>query len=600
MTQTPSPDLREFLEARSASPVGFSGDGTRLYVSSNLTGTSQLFQMPVAGGELTQLTNFAEPVGAVAVPDSDLVLLQVDTGGNERHRLFLLDSSGGEPQALTDEPEFIHWIGSVSRDGKTFSYQSNRRNGTDFDVFVRDLDTGEDRCVLQMGGWCSPRSFSPDGRWLSVLRNTERNMDSDLYLVDLSEGEVVHVNPHEGDASTGAPSWLADGSGFLFTTDEGREFGAVARYSLADRSWSFVAEADGDLHATVDRTGTRALLTSSVDGFSRAWLADPADLGSRRQIELPGAGVLTGAVFAPDGSKLAIGFSSASVPGDVWMVDVADGTSNRLTNSPNPVADRRMVEADLIRFESFDGLPVPAFVYRPAASGSGPSPVIVQIHGGPEGQSVPAWDPLKQYLVARGYAVVSPNVRGSTGYGRTYHHLDDVRLRLDSVRDLAALHEWLSAQPDMDAQRAALYGGSYGGYMVLAGLTFQPDLWAAAVDIVGISSLVTFLENTSPWRRKFREREYGSLETDREFLHEVSPMTHIENLRAPLFIIHGANDPRVPLSEAEQIAKVLEAKEVRHELVVYPDEGHGLAKLANRLDAYPRAIDFLDEVLHQP
>jgi dipeptidyl aminopeptidase/acylaminoacyl peptidase len=223
--------------------------------------------------------------------------------------------------------------------------------------------------------------------------------------------------------------------------------------------------------------------------------------------------------------------------------------------------------------------------------------VVVVIHGGPESQYRPSFAPVTQYLVAHGFAVVAPNVRGSTGYGRRYQHLDDVEKRLDSVADLAALHDWLATQPDLDESRAALYGGSYGGYMTLAGLAMQPERWAAGVDIVGMSNLVTFLENTADWRRAFREREYGSLEHDRELLLEASPITHVEDLRAPLFIVHGANDPRVPLSEAEQIHEVLTGQGVRCELLVYDDEGHGLSKLPNRLDAYPRIAAFLHDVL---
>jgi len=254
------------------------------------------------------------------------------------------------------------------------------------------------------------------------------------------------------------------------------------------------------------------------------------------------------------------------------------------------------VEPEVHRFTSFDGESIPLFVYRPRGT-RGAAPVVVVIHGGPESQFVPSFNPVVQYLVHRGYAVVAPNVRGSTGYGKRFHRLDDKRKRLDSVRDLEALHAWLRSQPDLDASRAALWGGSYGGYMVLAGLAFQPQLWAAGVDIVGISSLATFLENTSKWRRAFREREYGSLEHDYDFLVEASPLTHVDDIRAPLFIIHGTNDPRVPLGEAHQLHDALQAKGIATELAVYEDEGHGLAKLKNRLDAYPRAVDFLDRVL---
>jgi dipeptidyl aminopeptidase/acylaminoacyl peptidase len=241
-----------------------------------------------------------------------------------------------------------------------------------------------------------------------------------------------------------------------------------------------------------------------------------------------------------------------------------------------------------------DGEFVPCFVFEnpdadvPELAGS----VVLFVHGGPESQAVLAFYPLIQALASAGHTVLVPNVRGSTGYGKRWYSADDVRLRLDSVADLAALHAWLPSQ-GLDQSRAALWGGSYGGYMVLAGLAFQPQLWGAGVDIVGISSLVTFLENTSAYRRTLREREYGSLEHDREFLESASPLSRIDDIRAPLFVIHGANDPRVPLSEAEQLKAALDANDVECELRVYADEGHGLAKRANRLDAFPRAAEFL-------
>jgi dipeptidyl aminopeptidase/acylaminoacyl peptidase len=285
-------------------------------------------------------------------------------------------------------------------------------------------------------------------------------------------------------------------------------------------------------------------------------------------------------------------------PGDAWRFDVQTGETVRLTKSPADLPLEDLVEPELHRFASFDGEQVPVFLWLPQR-GDRPAPVLVVVHGGPEAQFRPTWrdSALIQYFVARGFAVAAPNVRGSTGYGKRYEHLDDVRLRLDSVRDLAALHDWLAAKPEIDGKRAALYGGSYGGYMVLAALAFQPERWAAGVDVVGISSFVTFLENTAPWRRYFREREYGSLERDREFLEQASPLTHVDQIRAPLFIIHGANDPRVPVAEAQQIHRVLTENGIPCELLVYPDEGHGLLKLANRLDAVPRAAAFLEQVL---
>ena len=280
----------------------------------------------------------------------------------------------------------------------------------------------------------------------------------------------------------------------------------------------------------------------------------------------------------------------------MWAYHRGSGETRRLTESPALIEADRMVTAETTQIESFDGEQIPLFVYRPSAGHSRP-PVVVMVHGGPEAQATLAFNPMVQSLVGVGYAVVVPNVRGSTGYGKRYAALDDTTRRLDSVRDLAAVHDWL-ATAGLDADRAALWGGSYGGYMVLAGLSFQPELWAAGVDIVGVSDLVTFLENTSDYRREHREREYGSLTRDREFLAAASPLRHADSIRAPVFVVHGRNDPRVPVSEAEQLATNLRQRGVRCDLLIYDDEGHGLARLANRLDAYPRAVAFLNEVLH--
>jgi dipeptidyl aminopeptidase/acylaminoacyl peptidase len=304
-------------------------------------------------------------------------------------------------------------------------------------------------------------------------------------------------------------------------------------------------------------------------------------------------------MFSSDGSLLAFAFSSPTQPFDVYVYDLDAHRLERVTTSPSGIETAALVEPELHRFASFDGESIPVFLFRP--EGDGPFPVVVMVHGGPEAQWRPwfhtSFAPLTQHLLARGYAVAAPNVRGSTGYGKRFEHLDDVRLRLDSVRDLASLHEWLAAQPGIDGSRAVLYGRSYGGYMVLAGLAFQPDLWAAGIEMVGISSLVTFLENTSDYRRAVREREYGSLTDDRDFLVEASPMTRIDSIRAPLFIEHGENDPRVPVGESRHIAGVLDEKGIRCELVVYEDEGHTIEKLANRIDCFTRAAAFLDEVL---
>jgi dipeptidyl aminopeptidase/acylaminoacyl peptidase len=572
------PSLRELLELRVAVPAD--AGPTDALVQANLTGTMQLYRVPLTGGELEQLTDEAEPVGGRFLPDGRIVAT-MDAGGNERTQLYLLEP-GAPLEPLVVEPEFIHWGAQVSPDGRLLAYSCNRRNGVDFDVFVRDLESGEERTIFAPGGLCESLAFSPDGRSVAVEQLTEKPGDNELWLAPL-DGEPELLSPHDDEAFFGTPAWA--GGHLYYATNSGRDTQAIGRHGEG-----VVLESHWDLTCSADPAGRWLLVAENADGYSRLELRDGATLELHAELPLPGRGVvedvaLPRPVFTPDGGTLVYGFTSPVEPGDVWAHEIASGETRRLTRTHEDLDD--LVEPELHRFDSFDGESVPLYLYENEGR-----PVVIDIHGGPESQERPVWNPLIQWFVANGYAVAAPNVRGSTGYGRRYEHLDDVRLRLDSVLDVVALHDWLGPE-----RPAVLWGGSYGGYMVLAGLAFHPDRWAAGVDIVGISSLVTFLENTSAYRRAFREREYGSLEHDREFLESVSPLSRVEQIRAPLFVIHGANDPRVPLSEAQQLHATLTERGVPCELLVYEDEGHGLKKLRNRLDAYPRAVEFLGRVL---
>ena len=591
-------NLRALLEMRQASPLSFSEDGSLLLVSSDLPGTRQLFTVPTRGGEFLPLTQFDEPVGGQFLPDGR-VLLEIDSGGNERTQLYLLaPQAGAAPEPLVVDERYIHGSPHVGGDGTLLAYATNRRNGTDFDVVARDLVTGDEQ-TFEIGGWCDVAAVSPDGRWIAAERLGERTGDSDLFLLDVHTGEVAHATPHEGDAEYGTPTWLPGGATLLAPTNAGRDTFAVGRYDLRARSWAIALESDWDLDCIVDQAGRSVLVGVNEDGYSRLELRDPQTLELREVVPLPRRGVVEHPIFSKDGSLLAFAFSSPTEPFDVYVYDLDGGVLDRVTTSPREVDVASLVEPELHRYESFDGESVPVFLFRPA--GEGPFPVVVMVHGGPEAQWRPwfhtSFAPLTQHLVARGYAVAAPNVRGSTGYGKRYEHLDDIGLRLDAVRDLGSLHAWLASEPAVDGSRAVLYGRSYGGYMVLAGLAFQPELWAAGIEMVGISNLVSFLENTSDYRRAAREREYGSLAHDRDFLLEASPMSRIDAIRAPLFIQHGENDPRVPVSESRHIHSVLTEKEIRCDLVVYPDEGHTIEKLANRIDCFTRVRAFLDEVV---
>ena len=607
-------DLRQLLESRAARALDEAAD--RLLVASDLTGTFQLYELD--DDALAPLTDFSEPVTGRYVPGSRQVVVQMDAGGDERYQLYLLDldrcpvADPGAMVPLTSERGYVHHLLGVHPDGHQIAFCSNRRNGVDFDVYLLSLQDGETTLVYDGGGWPQEATgYSPSGRYLSFLLPGARPLDADLCLLDLPGGELLRPLSHPEEAArVGGPAFVGEHR-FVASSDVGRDLAALVACDLETGEQRTLLEGDYELDCIGSRDGSTLLVVANEEGACRAELYSVVVDGSEvalahpEEVPLPGRGVISfslvtpAPLVAPDGSHVTWTFSSPLVPGDVWRYDRSSGAARRLTTSPGPDAESDgLVEPSTESVTSFDGEAVPLFCYRPAGH-DGPPPVVLVIHGGPESQSVLSFNPLVQGFLAAGLAVVVPNVRGSTGYGKRYAGLDDTRRRLDSVGDLAAIHGWLEGA-GLDPGRAALYGGSYGGYMVLAGVAFQPGLWAAGVDVVGISNLVTFLENTSDYRRAHREREYGSLSEDRDSLEQASPLRRVEDIVAPLFVIHGENDPRVPVSEARQLVASLERRGVDCELLVYPDEGHGLAKLKNRLEAYPRALRFLEGHLTGP
>jgi dipeptidyl aminopeptidase/acylaminoacyl peptidase len=342
----------------------------------------------------------------------------------------------------------------------------------------------------------------------------------------------------------------------------------------------------------------------NVNGVDEIHLRDLSTSEERVVSDITGApGIVADdrLVFSPDGQRLAFSYSSATRTADVYVWDLERDEVRAVTRSSHGgLPPDAFIAPTLIHYPTFDkgedgeARRIPAWFYRPQDLET-PAPAVVMVHGGPESQFRPSFHFLIQYLLHHGYAVLAPNVRGSTGYGKSYSHLDDVGKRMDSVADLAHATTWLQVHPDIDEDRLVVYGGSYGGFMVLAALTTYPDLWAAGVDSVGISNFATFLENTSDYRRGHREAEYGSLEHDREFLERIAPINHIDEVSAPVMVIHGANDPRVPLSEAEQLVEALRERDVPVEFLAFEDEGHGIVKLKNKLIVYPAIVGFLDD-----
>ena len=588
------------------------GSPEGLLVRSDASGTVQLYELDSGG--LVELTSLPEPVASAAyVPGARRAVLAIDEGGNERHQLYLIDLDDAaemsitgcdQLHALTSERRVGHQLAGVSRDGRMLAYVSDRSNGVDFDPWLCDLARGEHRLLHAGGAWYQPASgFSPDGRFVSVLRPGRRALDCELVLIDVTSGEARTPLSHPDEAAlVGLPAWVS-ASLFYASSSVGRDFAAIVGHDLDTGETTTVPGTGERCDAAVVAAGAAAIVViENRDGASTMWRYDTRTGERGEDIPLPDRGVshawfLQPPIASADGSRLYYTLSTPRMAGDVYCHDLHGGHTRRLTHSPAELAPGALATPELAHTTSFDGERIPLLVFRPRSAQARP-PVVIDVHGGPEAQAVQMFVAEIQALVAAGYAVVVPNVRGSTGYGKRYASLDDTTKRLDAVRDLRSVHEALEAL-GFDGTRAVLWGGSYGGYMTLAGLALQPELWAAGVDIVGISNLVTFLENTSEYRRAHRELEYGSLADDRTFLTHASPLTHVDAIRAPLLVIHGRNDPRVPVSEAEQLVSSLRQRGVRCELLIYEDEGHGLARLANRLDAYPRAIEFLHEALRR-
>ena len=578
-------------------------DAGRILAGHDASGSIQLVELGT-DGSATPLTALPGACRGRYLPGERAVVVVHDDRGNERAQLSLLrlDPRPAAPagldglEPLVCDPRFIHNLFAVLP-GKIV-YATNRRNGVDFDVVVRTLADGAETVVFDQGGALSEVEVAPNGRDCVFTRDGTAAVSDQLFVSD-AEGVRAITGAAEPARHT-TVFWDADGRSFVVSSDREREYIAVLRHDVAAGTWTeVVAEPERNVAGFLSPDGTTLLAVVNDGGFARLSLRDARTGALRHRLELPEEGCaglypLPDPKWSADSRCAVISFTGPVTPGDILRVDAVEGTVKQVTDSAAALAGARLARPEPHAVPTLDGELVPCFVYRhpePADPELAASAVLM-IHGGPEAQAIPAFNPLLQALAGQGHTILVPNVRGSDGYGRRWVSLDDVRLRLDSVADMAALHAYLP-KLGVDQERAALYGGSYGGYMVLAGVAFQPELWAAAVDVVGISSLVTFLRNTSAYRRASREREYGSLEHDLEFLEQASPLRCIDAVRAPLFVIHGANDPRVPLSEAEQLVAAVRANDVPCELLVYPDEGHGLAKRANRLDAYPRALEFL-------
>lgn len=600
--------FERYLNVRNSYGSTFSPDGQSLSFLTDVTGVAEVWRVPVdLNAALStwpeQLTFRGERVSSISYsPVESVMLVAADSGGSELDQFYLLSQDGSEFHALTHRQEVMYRSGIWSPDGQRIVYASNERDSRYFDIYERTMTSGEVRLVWQQDSTNFPVTFSPDGTQVIVSR-LYSNTFTQLFLLDLASGGARALTPDttDGPSDFNHPSWAADGSGLYVVSNRGRNFLNLAWLDLATGELTYLRDDQWDLELLkLSHDGRHLALVINENGYSRLELFDVSqNWQARRELPLPDLNqksVIIEASWSPDGQRLALTQLSAGTPMDIWVWDIEQQALWQATHSSlGGIPRTSFVEPSLVHYPTFDRREIPAFLFLPRDKPAQGLPVVINVHGGPEGQARPIFNPINQYLIAQGYAVLTPNVRGSSGYGYAYMSLDDVRKRMDSVADLQHAVLWLCESGIADPRKVVVMGGSYGGFMVLSAITTYPDLWAAAIDIVGIANFVTFLENTHPWRRKLRESEYGSLENDREFLAEISPIRRVDEIVAPLFVIHGANDPRVPVGEAEQIVAALRQRKVPVEYLRFEDEGHGLIKRANRLVAYPAVARFLSE-----
>ncbi|HEX8765959.1 MAG TPA: prolyl oligopeptidase family serine peptidase [Candidatus Acidoferrum sp.] len=594
-----------YASFRSASLSDWHPTRHEMLITTRFAETPQLHLVAMPGGARQQLTFFTDSVanGRFHPNGGDYIVFMKDIGGGEWYQLYRYEMKTGDTTLLTDGKS-RNLMGPWSSDGDRLAYMSTRRTGKDTDLWVMNpADLKTDRLLTQLsgGGW-QPQDWSPDDRKILLLEELSIN-ESYLWLVDTATGQKTELTPHNTTekVSYGEARFSKDGKGIYVTTDKDSEFHRLAYFDLETKQSTYLTTS---IHWDVETFGL------ANDGKLLAFVTDEEGLSvlhvrdttNGREMPLPHVptGVIGGLRWHKNGHELGFSLNNSRGPGDCYSLDVANEKLERWTNSETAVKTESLLQAELIHWKSFDGKMISGFLYKPPVRFTGKRPVLVTIHGGPEGQSQPTFLGRNNYLLNElGIALIYPNVRGSTGYGKAFSLLDNGFKREDTYKDINALFDWIAAQPELDAQRIAVTGGSYGGHMTLAVSTFYSERIRCSVDIVGMSNLVTFLEHTEAYRRDLRRVEYGD-ERDpkmREFLEKIAPMNNIDKIRKPMFVIAGKNDPRVPVSESEQIADALKKQGTPVWLMIANDEGHGYRKKPNQDFQFYSTVVFLQEYL---
>ena len=579
-----------YVAIAAAAAPAFSRDGQTLFHLRG-SGLPQVWSLDLATGADRQLTRHDEKVAMIRrSPADDRLVYGIDRGGDERQQLLLIDprEATPEPRALTADPAVIHDFGAWSPDGTQIAYASNQRDEAHFDVYVQDIASGVRRRVYQGTHIVTVSGFRSDAAQLALLHDRGFGNMS-LLLLDLASGNAREF-PAPEPCNYQSVRWASDGRTLVALTDHGgSEFMRLCRLDPDTGAVAVVYEAiERDVEAYATSSDARMLATIENDRGYATLRVGPIDGERTAVIGLP-RGVVTEPTFSPDGASLAFTVAAPTEPPSLWLW--RDGTAHIAWQpEPHPAP---FVDLELVEWQSFDGTPIPGWLALPLTK-MPPSgyPAVIWVHGGPVSQTRPNFRPDIQMLVAQGFAVLMPNVRGSSGYGRTCIQSDDVEKRLDSVTDLAHARHWLADHPAIDGERIGIMGQSYGGFMVMSAITEYPELWRAAVNYYGIADFVTLLAGTGSWRSSHRAAEYGDAQSNAELFARISPIHRVDRIRAPVLIAHGSRDPRVPISESQQFVTALQERQKPVTYLTFDYAGHGFIRPDDRCRIYTAVAEF--------
>ncbi|MCD6161301.1 MAG: S9 family peptidase [candidate division Zixibacteria bacterium] len=590
------PDIATFMQIGGAGMGEISPIDGMIYFASSISGEMQIYKITKEGWPY-RLTFFDDGINGYNIsPDGSKMIVMACRGGNERSQIYLMNPNTGRIKALTDKLDVR--FGSViwGPDSKTIYYYSNEANNRDFYIYAMAVETGQSRLVKDIEGINDPVDISIDGSLL-LIEAWPKNVNNELYLLNLESHKIEQLAKHKGDYNFNGGQFSPDNKYIWMVTNKNKmNLKKVAKYNIKKDKFEFInLNSPWETEDMVLSDNRRYL--AWIDNENGYGILHIIDTESHKELPAPPlSGIISGPYFGK-GSQLIFNYNSPTKTGDLWTWNWQTKKLKQVTfSSYAGINPDIFIEPILIHYKTFDGKEIPAFLFLPPGYKGDVIPFVIHAHGGPEGQYRPFFYRHFQYLLQNGYGILAPNVRGSEGYGREYMTLDDHRKRLDSIKDYKAAADWLIEQGYAKKGKIAIKGTSYGGYVALAAITEYPDYWGASVAKVGISNFKTFLINTADYRRAIREAEYGPL-TDSVWLESISPMSKVDNITSPLLLVHGVNDPRVPVDEARQIFHAINNRGGTVDTLIFQDEGHGTAKKENNIAFYRKLIEFFDKHL---